>query len=105
MKPHPEMTIDDILEGIRSSTPEGLSKVSGPPDSAEEKVAAFEGLKKALEDIENKIQVQCVGCDQPTKIRECTPCECGQFVCHPCRVIEGDEECKHDPSPFMEEGD
>ena len=88
MKPHPDLTIVDILAALQTSTlPE---RADGTPMTTEQRVAVRERMAAM------QIHTACIACDASVPIAQSTPCECGGFVCDPCRAIEGDESCDHE---------
>lgn len=95
MIPHPELTIADILKGMFDGV-ETIKKVDGT-ETPEERVTAQEAMLRALQDVSKNVQVACTACGQAVPMLQSTPCTCGGFVCNPCRTLEGDTSCEHEP--------
>lgn len=100
MKPHPELTIKDILEQMQMPEPD-MRRI-GQPETAEEKTEARAKFAEIVANPDN-IKIACGACQTHVSITESTLCVCGQFICNSCREHEGDEECNHEP-PVLPEG-
>lgn len=88
MKPHPTLTIVDILAAIHGeSLPE---RSDGTPMTTEQRVAVKARMAAMT------VHTACIACDASVPIDQSSPCECGGFVCDQCRAIEGDESCDHE---------
>jgi hypothetical protein len=97
MKKHPDITPEMVIqEAFGNAKPEDITKVSGGPETPEERVEAFESMKQALEDHMNKILIQCIACDDQAPLMLSGMCVCGGFVCPACIAVEEDGVCEHD---------
>jgi hypothetical protein len=99
MKRHADM---DIREWLKGMSQQGSVSVVGREASSVELAEATAALREAMTDYE-KIRTLCVGCGQDAPLLECEPCECGGFVCAPCRKVETEGECHHDVPRYAEE--
>lgn len=97
MKPHPDMTVEDIFVDLQAqmgkeTLPEGVGYVATHQEQAEAKAA----LMRALADAATKMRTLCVGCGTDVALIEAALCACGGFVCHACQQIEEAGVCDHD---------
>lgn len=97
MKAHPDLTTAAILQDMMESlSPEDITKVSGGPETPQERVDAFESMKKALKDHFNKVRTICAGCGDDMPMAMAKICVCGGFVCPGCEKVEEEGVCGHE---------
>lgn len=92
MKLHPDLTIENILAGIR----QGQVSAVGREMSATEAAEVNAKFQEFAQD-PTKLRTLCAGCGQDEAMLDCFPCACGQFVCAQCREMETEGECNHEP--------
>jgi len=105
VKKHP--TLPDaatILKEMISPNHALPKRISGPPETHEERVEAYEHLVELAENPDN-IRIVCIGCSLDVPLLESSPCACGGFVCAHCQRIEEDGVCDHTPMVGMEDDD
>ena len=108
MKPHPELTIEDLMTGLREAVSKDvLPEPVGGSVTMEERAKAGVALAAAVADMATKVKTLCVACNDPYPLQDTTPCVCGGFVCQACRAVEVEGECDHTPdlSGLPGEGD
>lgn len=89
------LTYDQIIEGMRA----GVPKKVGAPESDAERAAADKALQKILD--AGGVKFQCISCGGEIEPKDMAQCECGGFVCPPCRRVEEDGVCDHEVPDFM----
>lgn len=89
------LTYDQIIEGMRAGIP---TKV-GAPESDAERAAADKALQEIID--AGGVKFQCISCGGEIEPKDMAQCECGGFVCPPCRRVEEDGVCDHEVPDFV----
>jgi len=99
--PHPDLDPSMVLREMLG-TEQMPKRIEGPPDSPEERMAAYEALHRIAADTDN-IRIICIACSTDVPLLKSAACACGGFVCPDCQRLEEDGVCDHVPPGFEEE--
>ena len=86
----------EMLRELTEATEALPRRLTGPPETQEERVEAYEALRRIAADPSN-IRTLCVACHDDTPLLKSAACACGGFVCAACQRIEEDGVCDHTP--------
>ncbi len=99
--------VEEILrEMLKSATGEGEAprRITGPPETAAERAEQMVALAEILNK-PGSVRIVCIGCGDTPAITDATPCVCGGWVCEPCRAMETEGVCEHEPMVLPEGAD
>lgn len=100
MKPMADaLTYEQILEGMRAGVPRKV----GAPTSDADVAAADADLQRILD--AGGVRFVCVSCGGEIEPKDMAQCECGGFVCPPCRRVEEEGVCDHERPDYVDDDD
>lgn len=100
MKPMADaLTYEQILEGMRAGIPQKV----GAPQSDAEMAEATRQLEAIL--AAGGVRFVCISCSGVIEPKDMAQCECGGFVCPPCRRVEEEGVCDHERPDYAEDDD
>lgn len=101
---HPELPDPATILKEMLGSPEMPKRIDGPPETPEERMAAFEALQRIGANPDN-IRIICIACSNDVPLLASSPCICGGFVCPACQRLEEDGVCDHVPPGFEDDAD
>lgn len=97
MKPHPEMTIEELLKDLLGN--EFFPEKVGESTSDADRLAAQVKLHELV--AAGKIMFHCAGCDVGINVTDAAICACGGFICPACCAVEEEGTCTHERPAYL----